>query len=89
MLLIPSPGGKLIKQDPVSERIAYAPLFGLWAPSLCFYLCLRAGSLLYKIRCPNGYPMLDTQQQDLHWQIFGWRPVSGMLHVSYNIVHVA
>jgi hypothetical protein len=27
MLLIPSPGGKLIKQDPVFERIAYAPYF--------------------------------------------------------------
>ena len=38
----------------VSERIAYAPLFGLRAVSLCFSFCLRAESLLYKIRCPNG-----------------------------------
>ena len=54
MLLILPPGEKLIIQDQVSERIAYAPLFGFRALSLCFSFCLRAGSLLYKIRCPNG-----------------------------------
>ena len=54
MLLILPPGGKLMIQDQVSERIAYAPLFGLRAVSLCFSFCLRAGSLLYKIKCPNG-----------------------------------
>ena len=31
MLLILPPGEKLIIQDQVSERIAYAPLFGLRA----------------------------------------------------------
>ena len=45
MLLILPPRGKLIIQDQVSERIAYAPLFGLRAVSLCFYIHLRAGSL--------------------------------------------
>jgi len=54
MLLILLPGGRLIIQDQVLERIAYAPLFGLRAVRLCFSFCLRAGSSLYKIRCPNG-----------------------------------
>ena len=36
MLLILRPGGKLIMQDQVSERIAYGSLFGLRAVSLCF-----------------------------------------------------
>ena len=54
MLLILPSGEKLIIQDQVSERIAYARLFGLRAVSLCFSFCLRAGSLLYEIRCPNG-----------------------------------
>ena len=41
-------------------------------------------------RSRAGTPLDNhTAQQDLHWQIFGWRPVSGMLHVSYNMVHVA
>jgi hypothetical protein len=44
-LILPS-GGKLIIEDQVSERIAYAPLFGLRAVSLCFSFCLWAGSLL-------------------------------------------
>ena len=48
------PGGKFIIQDEVSERIAYALLFGVQAISLCLSFCLRAGNLLYKIRCPNG-----------------------------------
>ena len=42
-LILPS-GGKLIVQDQVSEGIAYAPLFGPRAVSLCFPFCLRAGS---------------------------------------------
>ena len=54
MLLILTLGGKLIIQDQVSGRIAYAPLFGLRAVSLCFSFCVRAGSSLYKIRCPVG-----------------------------------
>ena len=54
MLLVLPSGGKLIIQDQVSERIAYAPLFGLRAVSLCFSFCLRAGSSFYKIKCPNG-----------------------------------
>jgi hypothetical protein len=46
MLLIQPSSGKLIIEDHVSERIAYAPLFGIRAFSLCFSFCLRAGSLL-------------------------------------------
>jgi hypothetical protein len=44
-LILPS-SGKLIIEDHVSERIAYAPLLSLRAVSLCFSFCLRAGSLL-------------------------------------------
>ena len=47
MLLILPAGEKLIIEDQVSERIAYAPLLGLRAVILCFSFCLRAGSLLY------------------------------------------
>ena len=36
MLLILPPREKLIIEDQVSEQIAYAPLFGLRAVSLCF-----------------------------------------------------
>ena len=36
MFLILRPGGELIMQDQVSERIAYGSLFGLRAVSLCF-----------------------------------------------------
>ena len=54
MFLILPPGGKPIIEEELSENIAYAPLFGLRALILCFSLCLRAGSLLQKIRCPNG-----------------------------------
>ena len=54
MLLILPPGGKLIKEDQVSERIVCAPLFGLRAVTLCFSFCLRAGSLFYEFRSPNG-----------------------------------
>ena len=43
MLLILSPGGKLILQDQVSGRIVYAPLFGLRAVS---FLILRLGGKL-------------------------------------------
>ena len=37
MLLILCLGGKRIIQDQVSDRIAYTPLFGLRAVSLCFF----------------------------------------------------
>jgi hypothetical protein len=46
MFLILPPGGKLVIEDQVFERIAYAPLFGLRAVSLGFSFCLRAESLL-------------------------------------------
>ena len=54
MLLILPSSGKILIQDQVSERIGYDILFGLRAVSLYFLFCLRAGSLLYKIRFPNG-----------------------------------
>ena len=38
MLLILSPVKKLIKDDQVSERKVYAPLLGLRAVSLCFFI---------------------------------------------------
>ena len=46
MLLILPPRGKLIIQHQVSERIAYAPLFGIRPVRLRFSFCLRPGSLL-------------------------------------------
>ena len=46
MLLILPPRGKLIIQDQVSERIAYAPLFGLRAVSLCLYMLPPGGKLI-------------------------------------------
>jgi hypothetical protein len=36
MLLILPSSGKHIIEDPASERIAWAPIFGLRAVSLCF-----------------------------------------------------
>ena len=38
MLLILYPGDKLIIQDQVSGRVAYAPFFNLRAISLFFYI---------------------------------------------------
>ena len=46
MLLILPPGGKLIIQDQVSGMIAYAPLFGLRAVSLCFLILRLGGKLI-------------------------------------------
>ena len=54
MLFILPPGEMLIIEDQVSERIDYAPIFGLRTVSLCFSFCLQAGSLLKNIRCLNG-----------------------------------
>ena len=65
MLLILPSGGKLIIQDQVSERIAYAPSFGLRAVILCFSFCsaretyyrrsgVRTDSLCSYIRHASG-----------------------------------
>ena len=60
MLLILPPGGKLILQDHV---------FGRMAGSLLHKMS-RAGSSLYKIRCPNGRPTQTTQQPSQHIGVF-------------------
>ena len=57
-LLILPLGGKLIIQDQVYGRIAYASLFCIRTASLCFSFCLRAVRLLYKISCPAGKSMI-------------------------------
>ena len=57
MLLILPSSGKLIIQDHVSERIAYAHLFGHRAVSLCVLFCLRAGSLFILV-LPSGEKLI-------------------------------
>ena len=48
---------------------------------LSYFQCARSRA---------GTPLDNhTAQQDFHWEVLGWRPVTGMLHVSCNIDHVA
>ena len=58
MLQISLPGGNLIIEDQMNSRIVYDSLFDIRAVLLCFSFCLRAESLLYKIRCPAGKSMI-------------------------------
>ena len=46
MFLILPPGGKLIIQDQVSGRIAYAPLFGLRAVKFMLLILPPGGKLI-------------------------------------------
>ena len=54
MLLILPPGGMLIIEDQVSERIDYAHLFGLRTVSLCFSLCSEPQVVPTRARRRNG-----------------------------------
>ena len=85
MLLILPPGEKLIEEYQMSKRIDYAPLFSLWAislcflfylrPSLCFFIRPAGGKFMLLILPPGGKPITEDELSEhiAYAPLFGLR----------------